>query len=309
MALNVPTEPRAARSESRTLFASGLLRIGAFRCSVQDPGFATAGPISRPHFVFPRTSVWILHEGAPAFAADPGIVTLYNGDRSYSRAPLSREGDRSDWYEVSPELVRDVAAEANSAARDDPEHPFRAAWVPGSPDLYWSQRRLFERLATGEPVEALEVEEGVASLLSAVLSGRARSASLRIAPTGPETPRSRALAQAARAELDLRFAEDISLSRLAARLDASYFALCRAFRAHFGTTLHAHRLQVRLQAALEPLASGESDLTRLALDLGFSSHSHFTLCFRRTFGVTPSEARSQLRRGGHGRSTPLHGPR
>jgi AraC-like DNA-binding protein len=42
---------------------------------------------------------------------------------------------------------------------------------------------------------------------------------------------------------------------------------------------------------LESLASGADDLTSLALDLGFSSHSHFTDAFRREFGRTPSEVR------------------
>jgi AraC-like DNA-binding protein len=33
------------------------------------------------------------------------------------------------------------------------------------------------------------------------------------------------------------------------------------------------------------------DLTALALDLGFSSHAHFTSAFRQTYGRTPSEFR------------------
>jgi AraC-like DNA-binding protein len=31
------------------------------------------------------------------------------------------------------------------------------------------------------------------------------------------------------------------------------------------------------------------DLTRLSLDLGFSSHSHFTAAFRQAYGRTPAE--------------------
>jgi AraC-like DNA-binding protein len=42
-----------------------------------------------------------------------------------------------------------------------------------------------------------------------------------------------------------------------------------------------------LPRATEPRAS----LTELALDLGFSSHSHLTAAFHREFGVPPSEAR------------------
>jgi AraC-like DNA-binding protein len=49
-----------------------------------------------------------------------------------------------------------------------------------------------------------------------------------------------------------------------------------------------HRL--RLRAALEELPECRGDITRLALDLGYSSHSHFTYAFRREFGVPPSAA-------------------
>ena len=56
------------------------------------------------------------------------------------------------------------------------------------------------------------------------------------------------------------------------------------------TELHAYRDQLRLQGALPRLAAGE-DITRVALDLGYSSHSHFTWAFRRRFGVPPSSVR------------------
>ncbi|MFA6441419.1 MAG: helix-turn-helix domain-containing protein, partial [Sterolibacterium sp.] len=44
--------------------------------------------------------------------------------------------------------------------------------------------------------------------------------------------------------------------------------------------------------ALQRLADGADDLTALAIELGFSSHSHFAETFRREFGRTPSQVRS-----------------
>jgi AraC-like DNA-binding protein len=38
------------------------------------------------------------------------------------------------------------------------------------------------------------------------------------------------------------------------------------------------------------------DLAQLALDLGFSSHSHFTTAFRHRFGETPAHFRARIRR-------------
>jgi AraC-like DNA-binding protein len=41
------------------------------------------------------------------------------------------------------------------------------------------------------------------------------------------------------------------------------------------------------------LSGGESDIARLAVDLGFSNHSHLTTSFRREFGFTPSKWRER----------------
>jgi AraC-like DNA-binding protein len=62
------------------------------------------------------------------------------------------------------------------------------------------------------------------------------------------------------------------------------------FQQQTGMPVHRYLTQLRLRAALERLADAD-DITSLAIDLGFSSHSHFTDVFRREFGKTPSEYR------------------
>jgi len=57
-----------------------------------------------------------------------------------------------------------------------------------------------------------------------------------------------------------------------------------------GASLHQYRDQLRLHAALNRLEGGQ-DLTTIGLDVGYSSHSHFTAAFRRTFGHPPSRLR------------------
>jgi AraC-like DNA-binding protein len=47
---------------------------------------------------------------------------------------------------------------------------------------------------------------------------------------------------------------------------------------------------LRLARALD-LLEGDVDLSSLAQDLGFSSHSHFAAAFRQAYGRTPSEFR------------------
>jgi AraC family transcriptional regulator len=86
----------------------------------------------------------------------------------------------------------------------------------------------------------------------------------------------------------------LSLAALAATVGCSPFHLARTFRASTGTSVHQYQLRLRLSLALDRLADGADDLSALALDLGFASHSHFTTVFRRTFGTTPSAFRRAL---------------
>ena len=64
--------------------------------------------------------------------------------------------------------------------------------------------------------------------------------------------------------------------------------LARIFQQQTGVPVHRYLTQLRLRASLEQLADDVNDLTAVALDLGFSSHSHFTDAFRREFGHSPS---------------------
>ena len=61
----------------------------------------------------------------------------------------------------------------------------------------------------------------------------------------------------------------------------------RAFRRETGMSFATWRQNVRLIEAMSLLSIGHS-VTRVALDVGYSSPSAFTAMFRRTFGVAPT---------------------
>lgn len=56
--------------------------------------------------------------------------------------------------------------------------------------------------------------------------------------------------------------------------------------------IHCYLNGLRLRAALELVVEGTGDLGELALELGFSSHSHFTAAFRKEFGMSPRAVRT-----------------
>ena len=83
----------------------------------------------------------------------------------------------------------------------------------------------------------------------------------------------------------------LTLMHIASELGVSSIHLTQAFNRSEGVPLYRYQTQLRLGRALAELPRRD-DITDLALDLGFSSHSHFTACFRSAFGVTPSAYRS-----------------
>jgi AraC-like DNA-binding protein len=85
-----------------------------------------------------------------------------------------------------------------------------------------------------------------------------------------------------------------SLAGVAEVVGCSPFYLARQFRLATGETLSRYLLRLRLAEALRQMAEGESDLARMAINVGFSSHSHFSARFRSMFGCTPARARRAL---------------
>ena len=88
--------------------------------------------------------------------------------------------------------------------------------------------------------------------------------------------------------------DPLSLDEIARMVHCSPFHLARVFRRETGLPIHQYRNQLRLRGALERMTDPRADLSGIALDVGFSSHSHLTSAFRAAFGVSPSQFRSTV---------------
>lgn len=269
------------------------MRIGRWRCPAENPIFYDSGPIAGALFAFPREGVWIEHEGRDPFVADANTVTYYNQGQIYTRRKLSRRGDMCEWFEVDPAIIAEVLSANDPSANDRPQSPFTFTHGPSDADSYLRQRIVFNHVSREQNPDRLFVEEAVLSILGDVTT-------LAFERSGAEVNRTRKrrrdvdVVEAARDLIARRFTENMSLADIAALAESSEFHLARMFKARTGLPLHAYRNQLRLRSALDRLRRAETDLTGLALDLGFSSHSHFTATFRRTFGKTPSAIRKSL---------------
>jgi AraC family transcriptional regulator len=87
--------------------------------------------------------------------------------------------------------------------------------------------------------------------------------------------------------------EHWSLTGIAAQLHVSPAYLTDLFRRHEGVSIARYQRRLRLSRALVELPHTD-DIAALALDLGFSSHAHFSTAFRATYGETPSMYRRRL---------------
>lgn len=272
---------------SRLLFASELLQAGTFGVDRDDPAFGCAGMIrDRIELVFPAVPVAIEQEGLPPFIADPLRVVWYQPRQKFARRAISASGDRCLWLGFAPECVDAALACGQGAAGFRQAQDCRGAGASTAP-LAMARARFQRILADAAARWSLEIEELALALLQCALK------------SGPEsllpalTPHERRCAWRARELLGCRFAEELPLAVLAREVGCSAFHLARAFRRETGHSLHGFQTLLRLRAAVGRVSLGKEPAGRLALDLGFSSHSHFSAAFRREYGVTPSSVRRE----------------
>jgi AraC family transcriptional regulator len=263
------------------------VRVGIFRCAPTDPRFEDSGPIRSGHLlVFPRTCVCITHQGGEPIVTDPNVVMFYNLHQQYRRQKVSEQGDWCEWFAFAPAVIASALDPYDSAAAAA-DQPFRFTHGPCQAQSYLQQRMVVEHLLRSPQPDPLFVEESMLGVLDAVIE-----AAYHLAPhSGHHRARRQPLVDEVRELLNAHYPEPITLPALAQQVHSSPFQLCRIFRWGTGYTIHQYLNQLRLRAALAAVAAGAEDLTALALDLGYASHSHFTQAFRQTFGQPPSHLR------------------
>lgn len=91
--------------------------------------------------------------------------------------------------------------------------------------------------------------------------------------------------------LHLHLAEPLTLAELAEEARLGEHQFHRAFLSTFGTSPWQYLIRQRLRQAQHLLIATQRDITTIANETGFSSHSHLTTTFGRHLGCTPREYR------------------
>lgn len=211
------------------------------------------------------------------------MVEIYQGGLAFERVRWEGETGRCVLVEFPDAAVQAITRGKLETLRLNTEHEvFDDRLSRLALDL--AQEAIF-----GQPRGDLYVQGLCMALLGALSSRQCSGIQLKEPPARHlGAVRQRRLAELVAAE----YGSKLSLSRLAAEVDLSPQHLARLFKATFGATPHEYVQQVRLDAAVKALRSGEfPNIAAVAQACGFASHSHMSDLLRRQRGVRPRELR------------------
>ncbi|HQZ15737.1 MAG TPA: AraC family transcriptional regulator [Vicinamibacteria bacterium] len=277
-----------------TLHESPLVRVQDYVCRS-----AQGGPGGEEHYtantiVLMRHGVFCKHFGGSTVTADVNQAIFFSKGSTVRVSHPADCGDRGTVFALAPRVLRDIVRELDPSVDPRPDRPFPFATGPCDAAAFWRHRELVQRLAAQDqkPLEPLWADVTALQLSADLLAAAFRQAGVARKKQRPATDREHAeRAEAAKTFLASSMGRRVTLDDVARAVHTSPFHFTRIFQERAGIPVHRYLTRLRLRAALERLAEGEEDLTALALDLGFSSHSHFTDAFRREFGTTPSDVR------------------
>jgi len=152
--------------------------------------------------------------------------------------------------------------------------------------LPWLAMRLYREFRSEDDVAPLAIEGLLLELLAGVTRQTFHS----------ENGNAKWLSRA-RDFVHDRFQESISLAEVAEFAGVHPVSLARAFRRMHHCTVGEYVRKLRIEFACQKLTASDESLVEIAFSAGFSEQSHLCRTFKRLTGLTPSEYRSNSRRG------------
>ncbi len=274
----------------QTLLTTQTVRVADAVCGGGSEHRAGEEWTAATHLGFPYRGAYVHRCGGDEAVAEPNQVIAYNAREEFTVAHPIAGGDATLLLMIAPEVLRELPPPG--ILREGGELTFaqpRMRIDPRTQALVAMLRySLLEGLA--EPLEA----EGLAlTLAQRALGPRTAHAS------GGGYAHER-LAHRVKLVLTSDLARRWTLAEIAAEVGGSPVYLTQVFRQVEGVPLYRYQLRLRLARSLDLLPDYE-DLTALSLELGFSSHSHFTSAFRQAYGRSPAEFREAVLTGARSR--------
>lgn len=162
--------------------------------------------------------------------------------------------------------------------------------------LHQSVRRILATLQSPDNTSAMMAEALSQTICLHVLSALREEGPLqhRDDKSGPQF--SARITRQLQDQIHTRLDERLTLADLAATAGLTTHHFLIAFKRAFGTTPAQYIIQQRIRTAQYQLLHTRKDITTIALDTGFSSHSHLTARFTQQVGCSPNAYRASTRK-------------
>jgi AraC family transcriptional regulator len=276
----------SAEIEVRSLLKSPIVKLHDTYCRGTCRHQSAEEHTKTTQLVFPYRGVYVRHVGSEPTVAEANQVLFFNAEEGYKVSHPVEGGDASLTLILDESQLHEVAP--RGLLRDGPGVTFRPRRlrIDARTQVLVALLRHSLRGGIAEPLEA----ESLALTLVQ------RSLAPRTAKEPGASYGQKRLVDRVKLALASDLTRRWTLTEIASEVKGSPVYLTQVFQHVEGVPLYRYQLNMRLARALALLGEYD-DLTSLGLDLGFSSHSHFSASFRRFYGLTPTEfKKSAIRR-------------
>ncbi|NRP20572.1 CFA/I fimbrial subunit D [Ensifer adhaerens] len=267
----------------QTLLDTSIASLRDVVCDGSCRGKSGEECAHRTSLVYPYRGVFMRHVGKADTVAESNQVIFFNRGEDYRVSHPVEGGDACLDVQVDEAVLSELA----------PKEQLRS----GALALFKRPRRRIDPRA--QALVALlrySLHRGVAETLEAetmTLTLIRRSLGERTSHSAATTYGREKLVDRAKLVLSSDLARRWTLTEVATEVGVSPVYLTQMFQQVEAMPLYRYQLRLRLARALDLLGSCR-DLTALGLDIGFSSHSHFSASFKQAYGRTPADFQRAL---------------
>jgi AraC family transcriptional regulator len=236
--------------------------------------------------VFPYRGIYVHRVGRADHVAEANQAVFINEDEPYRVGHPVEGGDATVSIGVDPATLLELTPIDYRHPRGRPS--FNRSGLGIGTHTQALAAELRHRLARNA-VDHLEAETLTLKLIRQTLDDNGSDIARR------STGRAKRIADHTKLILLSDLSRRWTLNDIAADIGISPVYLTDVFRRAEGVPLYRYHLRLRLARALAVLPDYD-DLTTLAIDLGFTSHSHFSAVFKQTYKQTPSEFQRAVRK-------------
>lgn len=274
--------------DARAVYSSPDLEITHWHCLHDGEPLRVARRHNEYVLTLIQRGACQLHADGWTATVDAATALLHRPGPWYRTSHPFGFGDAGFSIRLDRRFAEDILVASNEDVAESPVPTLSVVPRPVAAGL--RQLVVAQRMHSDLPVDRLLVEE-----VSAEIYRACAEAARGVAATEAKRSGSRAHRRLTRHALEFlqqRYCDPIGLDDVATSVGVSVAHLCRVFRAQVGVPLYRYVRRLRLAAALDAVLAGAEDLTAVALDSGFYSHSHMTSTFQQELGASPSDLRN-----------------